>query len=58
MSVISLAGSVTLIFRQTTLDKILPPFVAFAAGSLIGGALFHMIPAAIDELGNTTSVFV
>ncbi len=45
MSLIALVGSVTLILRESTLNKIILPLVAFAAGSLIGGAFFHMIPA-------------
>ena len=46
MSAIALIGSITLILKPATLEKILLPLVAFAAGSLIGGAFFHMIPAA------------
>ena len=30
------------------MQRLLLPLVAFAAGSLIGGAFFHMIPAALD----------
>lgn len=47
MSGIALVGSVTLVLRESTLQKVLLPLVSFAAGSLIGGALFHMIPAAL-----------
>lgn len=47
MSAISLVGSVTLFLRESTLQRLLLPLVAFAAGSLIGGALFHMIPASL-----------
>lgn len=47
MSAIALVGSVTLVLRETTLQKILLPLVSFAAGSLIGGALFHMMPASL-----------
>lgn len=50
MSGIALVGSVTLILSQPTLNKILLPLVAFAAGSLIGGAFFHMIPASLRKL--------
>lgn len=57
MSLIALVGSLTLVLKQTTLDKILLPLVAFAAGSLIGGALFHMIPASIHQMGNDTTVY-
>jgi len=37
MSVIALVGSVTLLLSQATLDRIIMPLVAFAAGSLLGG---------------------
>jgi zinc and cadmium transporter len=50
MSAIALVGSVTLMLREATLQKILLPLVAFAAGSLVGGALFHMIPASLRLL--------
>jgi len=58
MSVIALVGSVTLILSEATLRKILLPLVALAAGTLLGGALFHMIPAAVDQLGNRLSIYV
>ncbi|MGB5491911.1 MAG: ZIP family metal transporter [Woeseiaceae bacterium] len=48
MAAIAMVGSVTLVLKPATLDRLLLPLVAFAAGSLIGGAFFHMIPAAID----------
>jgi zinc and cadmium transporter len=47
MSAIALAGSCTLLFKRDTLARLTLPLVALAAGSLIGGALFHMIPAAL-----------
>jgi zinc and cadmium transporter len=46
MSAIALVGSVTLLLEERTLRRILLPLVAFAAGSLLGGAFFHMIPGA------------
>lgn len=46
MSAIALLGSVTLILKPATLDRLLMPLVSFAAGSLIGGAFFNMIPVA------------
>lgn len=49
-----MVGSVTLLLKATTLQRILLPLVAFAAGSLIGGAFFHMIPAGLDAYGNNT----
>lgn len=47
MSAIALVGSLTLVLREATLKRLLRPLVAFAAGSMVGGALFHMIPAAL-----------
>ena len=54
MSAIAMIGSVTLVLKPETLNRLLLPLVAFAAGSLIGGAFFHMIPAALD--GNENSL--
>lgn len=58
MSSIALVGSLTLLLQRETLDRILLPLVAFAAGSLIGGAMFHMIPAAVEEMQNSTATYV
>lgn len=54
MSAIAMVGSVTLLLEKSTLDRLTLPLVSFAAGSLIGGAFFHMIPAGIAEMGNAT----
>jgi zinc and cadmium transporter len=47
MSAIALVGSVTLILSERTLRRIQLPLVAFAAGSLLGGAFFHMLPVSL-----------
>jgi zinc and cadmium transporter len=49
MASIALVGAVTLVLKEETLRRILLPLVAFSAGSLIGGAFFHMLPAAVSE---------
>ena len=49
MSLVALVGSATLLLRPETLDRIVKPLVAFAAGSLLGGAFFHMLPAVTEE---------
>jgi zinc and cadmium transporter len=36
---------------------VLLPLVALAAGTLLGGAFFHMLPAAVATLGNRLSVY-
>ena len=58
MSAIALVGSVTLFLSETTLKQLLLPLVALAAGTLLGGALFHMIPAAVERSGNQLSIYV
>jgi zinc and cadmium transporter len=56
MSAIALIGAVTLVLKESTLQKILLPLVALSAGSLIGGAFFHMIPAGFEAIGDLTVV--
>lgn len=56
ISAIAMVGSVTLVMKPATLNRLLLPLVAFAAGSLIGGAFFHMIPAAIVEIDDVLNV--
>lgn len=58
MSAIALIGSVTLLFEEATLDRLIMPLVAFAAGSLLGGAFFHMLPAAIQAVPGDATVFL
>lgn len=58
MGVISLIGSLTLFIGEKTFKKILLPLVAVAAGSLIGGALFHMLPEAVEQLGNDIRLYL
>lgn len=58
MSGIAMVGSTTLLLSTETLDRLLIPMVALAAGSLLGGAFLHMMPEAIDQLGNTQAVWV
>jgi len=57
MSVISLVGGFTLLLGERRLAKLLRPLVAFAAGTLLGGAFFHMIPAGVDQEGPTLATF-
>jgi len=49
MSALSLSGALTLVFSEATLERLLLPMVAFAAGALIGGALFFMLPEALER---------
>ena len=52
MSAIALVGAVTLALEEATLRRIILPLVALSAGSLIGGAFFHMMPTAYATFGD------
>jgi zinc and cadmium transporter len=54
MSAISLVGAVTFLLDETTQRRLVRPLVAFAAGSLLGGAIAHMIPEATARGGGST----
>jgi zinc and cadmium transporter len=56
MSAIALVGAITLVFDESTLRRILLPLVALSAGSLLGGAFFHMIPASFATIGDLVLV--
>lgn len=58
MSALALLGSLTLLLSERTLSRLLKPLVSLAAGSLLGGALFHMLPEALDQAGHGLSPFV
>jgi zinc and cadmium transporter len=57
MSALALTGSLTLVVPEAIFHKLVLPLVALAAGSLLGGALFHMIPESVDTLGNELRVY-
>lgn len=50
MSAIAMVGAVTIILPSATLERILLPIVALAAGTLLGGAFFHMVPEGTRSL--------
>lgn len=58
MSAIALIGSLTLLLRKGTLERIVTQLVALAAGSLLGGAFFHMLPAATRTIPDIGTVFL
>ena len=57
VSLVSFVGVVTLVLREKTLNKILLILVAFAAGALLGGAFFHLLPEALD-ISLSLNIFV
>jgi zinc and cadmium transporter len=50
MALLALVGGITLLLPRRRLQRLLLPLVALAAGSLLGGALFHMIPEGFSAL--------
>jgi zinc and cadmium transporter len=58
MSALALVGTVTVVLPRSTLERILLPLVGLAAGSLLGGAFFHMLPEAVDALGNRLALYL
>ncbi len=51
VSLISLVGLFALPFDHKKMKNWLIYFVAFAAGALLGDALIHLLPEAVEELG-------
>ena len=58
MSALALVGGFSVVLRPDRFRQLVTPLVALAAGALLGGAVFHMLPTAIDEVGNRLSVWV
>ncbi|MFB0562834.1 MAG: ZIP family metal transporter [Candidatus Lokiarchaeia archaeon] len=50
VSLLSLIGIITLAFNKSFLDKILFFLIAFAAGALMGGAFFHILPESVEHI--------
>jgi zinc and cadmium transporter len=55
---LALVGIVTVSMKEATLKRLLLPLVALSAGSLLGGAFFHMIPEAIEKTGAELTVYI
>jgi zinc and cadmium transporter len=50
MSAIAMVGGLTTVLRPSVLERMLLPMVALAAGTLLGGAFFHMVPEGMKSL--------
>lgn len=57
MSALALVGGVTALLPDATFRRLMLPLVALSAGSLLGGALFHLVPEAVAHRGNVPSVY-
>lgn len=58
LSLLSFVGLLALSRNRRGLDALIPHLVALAAGSLLGTALLHVLPRAIDELGTGLPLFL
>lgn len=57
MSLIAFIGMLFFVIKKKNERKILNSLVAFAAGTLLGSAFFHMIPLALSQLEDSLVVF-
>jgi len=58
ISLISLSGAFSLAISEKILSKLLIFLVSFSAGSLMGGAFFHLLPEALAEDNNVIKIFI
>lgn len=58
ISLISFIGVLLLILKDKVLAKILILMVSFSAGSLMGGAFFHILPESIESNSSALNVFL
>jgi zinc and cadmium transporter len=57
MSAIALVGVVTFFLSEAARERLILPLVAFSAGSLLGGAFFHLMPESLGSGGGAMSAF-
>lgn len=55
VSLLSLAGLLTLVIHRKTIDHAVIYLVSLAAGTLMGSVFFHLLPEAARELGLQTA---
>ncbi|MEM5814712.1 MAG: ZIP family metal transporter [Candidatus Aenigmatarchaeota archaeon] len=58
ISLFSLSGIITLSLKGQLLNKILLLLVALSAGALVGGAFFHLLPEAVEEMEGLTPFII
>ncbi|MCL6471445.1 MAG: ZIP family metal transporter [Firmicutes bacterium] len=58
ISLLALVGFFSLLLARESLNKIITNLVSFAAGALIGGAFFHLLPESIVQGGPTFPMVV
>jgi zinc and cadmium transporter len=58
MSAIALTGSATALLPPAHLQRLIRPLVSLAAGSLMGGAFFHLIPVGQALAPHTAALWI
>ena len=58
MSFIAIIGGIFAFLPETTLQRWLKPLIAFSAGSLLGGALFHLLPRALSQSSDSSYIML
>ena len=51
VSLVSFIGIVTLFFTKKRVENLLLMLISISAGTLFGGAFFHLIPGAVEKEG-------
>lgn len=52
VSLVSLVGIIPLFFMKKKIERLLLALISISAGTLFGGAFFHLIPEAVEESGS------
>lgn len=58
MSALALVGSFSVLMSESLFRRLVLPLVALAAGALLGGAMFHMVPESLATFDSPLEVFV
>ncbi|RJQ52093.1 MAG: ZIP family metal transporter [Actinobacteria bacterium] len=53
ISTLALAGFLSIMLARRSLENVLMVLVSFAAGTLLGGAFFHLLPESVEQGGPT-----
>jgi len=57
VSLISFVGVVFVGLKENLLRRVVMALVGFASGTLLGGAFFHLLPEAVNEISPPTTIF-